>query len=290
VQNEEASGTALLISASLVLLHRDSKYSYLVSNTSAEVSDRVLDICSGRTRFLKLVRQRWFRPIVRVMERATIPGILLHYALRKKSIGALARLALVNGATQVVVIGAGFDPLSFELQREFPGARFWEIDHPATQRDKIRTLSTFGPNRLHFVAADLNATGIDTEALMKSSFDPMQRTFWIAEGLLMYLREEMVSSLMKTVSSLSAPGSQFAFTFMERLSNGQIGFHWQRKRVDRWLRRHGEPFLWASSRAVLADVIQPCRVIRLFDDLREMEPQLADEPLAKGEVICLAEI
>ena len=190
----------------------------------------------------------------------------------------------------MVVIGAGFDPLSFELQREFPGVKFWEIDHPATQRHKVSALSKLGANRLHFVAADLNATGLDKETLIKSSFDPTQRTFWIAEGLLMYLREEMVWSLMKSVSSLSAPGSQFAFTFMERLSDGRIGFHWQRKRVSRWLRRRGEPFLWASTRTALADVVRPWRVIRFVDDSREMEPQLAGEPVAKGEVICLAEI
>ena len=64
-----------------------------------------------------------------MIERITIPGILLHYALRKKCIAKLARSALANGGTQVVVIGAGFDPLSSELQREFPTALFWEIDH-----------------------------------------------------------------------------------------------------------------------------------------------------------------
>ena len=190
----------------------------------------------------------------------------------------------------MVVIGAGFDPLSFELQSEFPRVNFWEIDHRATQRCKVSALSKLGAHRLHFIAADLNATGLDKEALIKSSFDPTQRTFWIAEGLLMYLREEMVSSLMKALSSLSAPGSQFAFTFMERMSDGRIGFQWQRKRVNRWLHRRGEPFLWASTRTALPDVIRPWHVARFFDNLREMEPQLADEPVAKGEVICLAEI
>jgi O-methyltransferase involved in polyketide biosynthesis len=60
----------------------------------------------------------------------TVPGILLHYALRKRCIAQLAREALHSGATQVVIIGAGFDALSLELQREFPDAHFWEIDHP----------------------------------------------------------------------------------------------------------------------------------------------------------------
>lgn len=254
---------------------------------------RVLENCSGPTRlFLSLLRQRWFQPIARCIERITIPGILLHYALRKACIKRLARSALGDGVTQVVVIGAGFDSLNLELEGDFPTTEFWEIDHPATQRFKLRALSGLGRNRTHFVPADLNVHGLDKEALIESHFDPNRRTLWIAEGLLMYLTEEMVSSLMKAVASLSAPASRFVFTFMEKLSDGGIRFHSQTKSVDWWLRRRGEPFLWGATGTEVSELIRPWRVIRLFDqkDLRQMEPRLAAEPLAAGEVICLAEI
>ena len=164
MQDDQASSTALLIAASLVLLHRDPKYSGLISSTSADLCARVLETHSSQTRlFLKIVRQGWFRPIAKLIEHITIPGILLHYALRKKGIATLARSALTNGATQVVVVGAGFDPLSLELQLDFPVAEFWEIDHPATQRQKVRALPKIGAERLHFVAVDLSTTGLDTE-------------------------------------------------------------------------------------------------------------------------------
>jgi methyltransferase (TIGR00027 family) len=293
VQNNQASRTALLIAASLILLRRDPKHSNLVSKTSADLCAHVLETYSSQTRlFLKIARRSWFRPIAKLIEQITIPGILLHYALRKKCIATLARSALANGATQVVVVGAGFDPISLELQLDFPVAEFWEIDHPATQRQKLRALSKIGAERLHFVAADLSANGLDREALIKNCFDPNQRTFWIAEGLLMYLRAEKVSSLMKTLSSLSAPGSQVAFTFMEKRSDGRVQFDSQSSFVDWWLRRRGEPFLWGTTRDQLVELVRPWRVIRFFDhdDLRQMEPGLADEPIAKGEVICLAEI
>jgi methyltransferase (TIGR00027 family) len=292
VQNEEASGTALLIAASLVLLHGHPKYSGLVSKTSADLCAHTLERYSLQTRLLlKIVRHGWFRPIAKVIERITIPGILLHYALRKKCIAALARSALTNGARQVVVVGAGFDPLCLDLQRDFPDVQFWEIDHPATQRHKARVFLEIDGERLHFVAVDLNAA-LDGETLIKSGFDPAQRTFWIAEGLLMYLPADIVSSLMRTLKSLSASGSEFAFTFMERQSDGRIRFHSQRKLVDWWLRGRGEPFLWGTTQGELADLMRPWRVIRFFDhdNLRELGPGLADEPIAKGEAICLAEI
>jgi methyltransferase (TIGR00027 family) len=293
MRNEQASSTALIIAASLVLLHRDPKHSRLVSKTSAALCAQILETYSSRTRsFLKIIRQGWFRPVTKLIERITIPGILLHYALRKKCISELVRSALINGATQVVTIGAGFDPLSLEFQHDFPVAEFWEIDHPATQRQKMRTLSRLNGQRLHFVAMDLNAIGFNTELLIKSSFDPTQRTCWIAEGLLMYLPAHIVSSLMRTLSSLSAPGSQLVFTLMEKQSDGGIRFDSQSKLVDWWLRRRGEPFLWGTTRSELDDRVRPWHVVRFFDhdDLRGMEPGLADEHIAKGEVICLAEI
>ena len=170
MQNEKASRTALVIAASLVLLHRDPKHSGLVSKTSADLCAQMLEMHSSQTRlFLKIVRQDWFRPVARLIERITIPGILLHYILRKKCIAGLVRSALINGATQVVIVGAGFDPLSFELHQDFRDAQFWEIDHPATQRHKLRAFRKIGVDRLHFVALDLNATALDKEALIKSS-------------------------------------------------------------------------------------------------------------------------
>jgi len=293
VQHEHASRTALLIAASLVLLHHDPKRSRLVSKTAVDLCAHVLEDHSSQTRlFLKIVRQPWFRPIAKLVERITIPGILLHYVLRKKCIRGLLRSALADGVAQVVILGAGFDPLSSELQGEFPTALFWEIDHPATQRHKVRACSEIGIERVHFVAVDLSAAGLERKALIKSDFDPAKRTFWIAEGLLMYFPADVVSSLMKTLSTLSAPGSEFAFTFMEKQGDDQLRFDSQTKLVDSWLRRRGEPFLWGTTRGELAEFIRPWRVIRFFDhnDLRSMESDLSDEIIAKGEVICLAAI
>jgi methyltransferase (TIGR00027 family) len=293
VQHEQASRTALLIAASLVLLHDDARYWRLVSKTSADLSRHVLKKHSSQTRlFLKIVRQSWFWPIAKLIERVTTPGILLHYALRKKCINGLVRSALADGVAQIVVIGAGFDSLSSELQGEFPTARFWEIDHPATQRHKVRACSEIGIEGVHFVAVDLSAAGLDRGALINSEFDSTKRTFWIAEGLLMYFAAKIVSSLIRTLSSLSAPGSQFAFTFMEKHRDGDIRFDSQTKLVTWWLRTRREPFLWGTTRSELAEFIQPWRMIRFIDhnDLQKIEAGLPDETIARGEVICLAEI
>src|SRR5437773_12512753 len=133
----------------------------------------MLEMHSSQTRlFLKIVRQGWFRPIAKLIERVTIPGILLHYILRKRCVAGLVRSALINGTTQVVIIGAGFDPLSFELHQDFPGARFWEIDHPATHRNTVRALPKTDVERLHCIAADVNADALDNQSRISCRLAP----------------------------------------------------------------------------------------------------------------------
>src|SRR5947207_7475364 len=98
MEREQASRTALFIAASLVLLHHDPKRSRLVSNTAVDLCAHVLEDHSSQTRlFLKIIQQSWFRPIAKLIERITIPGILLPYALRKKCISELPHSALANG-------------------------------------------------------------------------------------------------------------------------------------------------------------------------------------------------
>ena len=46
----------------------------------------VLEKHASQTRlFAKIVRQTWFRAIAKLIERITIPGILLHYAVRRNA-------------------------------------------------------------------------------------------------------------------------------------------------------------------------------------------------------------
>jgi methyltransferase (TIGR00027 family) len=293
VKEAEASRTALLIAASLVLLHEDSHYRPAVPESTAEFCAGVLQTYSPRSRlFLKLARQAWFRALSRRLEQATIPGILQHYALRKKAIAQLARGALNAAITQVVVIGAGFDPLALVLSREFETARFWEIDHPATQRAKRRALARGDGKRLHLLPMDLSVESLGAAALIKAGFDPARSTLWVLEGLLMYLPEAVVASLMLELSELSSRGSRAVFTFMERQSDGRIRFRSQTQLVDWWLRTRGEPFLWGATREELARFVHPWRVVRIVDDenIRRTEPALAKEPIAVGELICAAEI
>lgn len=293
VKDERASSTALLIAASMVVIDEHPEYAGARSGISGNLCAQFLQTHSVGTRlFLRLARWPGFFRVVKFIEKNTVPGILRHYALRKKCLALVAREALQDAVAQIVVLGAGFDPLALALHREFRAARFWEIDHPATQRLKTEAAGDVDTTRFHFVAADLAAGQIDKAILNETGFDSARKTLWIAEGLFMYFSETVVANLLNSAAGLSARGSRFAFTFMEPRRDGKIRFHGQTRLVDAWLSGRSEPFVWGLARSQIGQLAQPWKVMRVFDenDLRAIDSSPVDFPIAAGELICLADI
>lgn len=290
VRKDQVSSTALLIAAAMVLLRQDAETSALVSPTTAELGERVLGSYSLATKGLRWsIQQRAISPLAEWIERLTIPGILRHYALRKKCLADLARAALDRGASQTVVLGAGFDGCALELAREYRQARFWEIDHTATQRWKARILGENGSAHVELIPADLSQAALPAKALFATHFDPEASTFWIAEGILMYLPEKVVQALIGAIQSLTTTGA-IAFSFMEKRNDGCIRFRRQSQLVDRWLSRSREPFLWSASRSEVTALFPSWDDVTFFDhhDLRALGRLERAVPLAAGETICLA--
>lgn len=292
MRKNEASRTALLIAAAMVLLRHGASTWKLVSPATAELSDNILEKYSLGTRCLRrLLHQPLLAKVGSLLERLTIPGILRHYALRKKYLSRLAESALQEGAEQLILLGAGFDGCAVDLSRRYLTLACWEIDHPATQRWKKGILAGVDQSRFHLVPADLSAGNLPTTELAAQYLDPARRSFWIAEGLLMYLPETRVRSLLQAIVSLTAAGSAFAFTFMENSSGSRVCFRGQSRLVDWWLRRRGEPFLWSASRAEIGKLLgSSWSAVDFFDDrdFRRLGQVASTVALAAGETVCLA--
>src|SRR4051812_25205233 len=56
-------------------------------------------------------------------------------ARRTAAIDGAGRDAIAGGATQLVILGAGYDGRAWRMP-ELAGAKVFEVDHPATQGDK----------------------------------------------------------------------------------------------------------------------------------------------------------
>jgi methyltransferase (TIGR00027 family) len=175
-----------------------------------------------------------------------LPGQFEAFAHRKAFCEHQARQGIAAGATQVLVLGAGYDTLGWRLASELPEVRFFEIDHPATGRRKARGIDSLGPkDNLHLIQADLGERSLEAVLATVGAWDPSARSVVIAEGLTQYLTPDAVRDLFARCAAVTGAGSRMAFT---HVGTGDDG----RPDIGRWagltlcvLRILGEPWLWS---------------------------------------------
>lgn len=285
---DRPSSTSLFIARGLLLADATAGLRPLLVDESAALTRRLLDAAEPEHWFDMTLRHPFLRRAIFAGERLFLPGILLHWLARKRLLDALAHDALDAGCRQIVVLGAGLDTLALRLQS---AAVCFELDHPATQAIKRRAMAD-GPA---LVAADLLHASVAEALRAQPRFVANQPTLYIAEGLLMYLPPARVAELFCEIAGLSAPGSRFAFTFMEARTGHRIAFHNERRIIGWGLRWRGEPFRWALARTdvaafaaqhgwELASLSSPEELRRRF-----LTPAgLGNAPLATGESVATA--
>ena len=149
---------------------------------------------------------------LRGMLRGLSLGAVDHIVLRMAAIDQAMREAEAAGAEQLVILGAGLDARAYRSSRLEP-ERIFEVDHPATQaykRERVRALDS--ERRPVFVPVDFEKQRISQE-LAAAGHDPASATFWIWEGVTMYLGRSVIAACLGEIALASAPGSRVAVTY-----------------------------------------------------------------------------
>jgi methyltransferase (TIGR00027 family) len=186
-----------------------------------------------------------------------MPGQFEAFAHRKAFCERQAREGIGAGATQVLVLGAGYDTLGWRLAPEFPGVGFFEIDHPATARLKAIGIAELGQrDNLHLIQEDLGERSLVEVLTANRSWDPAAQSVVVAEGLLMYLPPAGARDLFGQCAEIVGTGSRIAFT---HVGTGDDG----RPDAGRWtglvlwlLEVSGEPWLWSLRPEELARFLE----------------------------------
>jgi len=249
---DEASATARLIAAATVLCARDAADAGLVAPGAADWCEAFLSASRGGRWLRASCRPAAGRAAWRLLERATHPGIVRHWMLRKRWIESRVRAALAGGASQVVVLGAGFDTLGVRLAAERPDVRVVEVDHPATlavKRPVVESRLEPGRARPVMAEADFSRGGDGRATLPPGAVERGRATVFLAEGLLMYLPEPAVRSLLAELAAAAVSGSRLVFSFMVEREDGEIGFEPRSALVSRWLAAKDERLRWSLNPA-----------------------------------------
>ena len=135
-----------------------------------------------------------------------------------------------EGMSQVVIVAAGYDCRALRFRT--PGVRFIELDHPATQADKQRILHEMDVDvaGVAYAAADFTVDDVGA-ALAAAGHKAGQATLFLVEGLLIYLPEDVIVSLLSALRARAAPESRLAVS-ISRGRSSEFRAHASRRSVS----------------------------------------------------------
>jgi methyltransferase (TIGR00027 family) len=112
---------------------------------------------------------------------------------------------------QVVVGAAGYDGRAFRYAR--PGVRWFEVDHPATQADKLARIARLGlgAGRITFVAADFTTDPV-ADLLTAAGLDISRTTLFLLEGVAAYLEQPVLERVLAEFRAVTVPGGLLAIS------------------------------------------------------------------------------
>jgi methyltransferase (TIGR00027 family) len=123
----------------------------------------------------------------------------------------LQRATREGGIHQVMLMAAGLDTRAFRL--DWPaGTHIFELDQPGVLQYKARILALAGaaPTCARS-AVEVDLGDPWQEALVAAGFDPRIPALWLLEGLLFYLPDDQLRSILDEVTGLGSSGSFLGF-------------------------------------------------------------------------------
>jgi methyltransferase (TIGR00027 family) len=225
-----------------------------------------------------------------VYDRVAGPGPRPSAVARTRLIDDIVGEAIRDGITQVVVLGAGFDSRAYRLA-DVEGVRFFEVDHPATQRVKTETVRRVlgrPPSHVTFVPTDFEHEDVEP-ALRSGRYEERSPGLFLWEGVTNYLSAAAVDDALNAVRHLAAPGSTLVFTYVHRevIDNEHSALFPEARRWVEGVKRRGEPWTFGLDPAEVDGFLE-ARGFRLQRDLSTAEagdlyfPQLGRKDRGSG--------
>ncbi|MGQ4615418.1 SAM-dependent methyltransferase [Nocardia sp. R7R-8] len=164
-------------------------------------------------------------------------------AARSRFADDVVAAAVARGTDQVVVLGAGLDTSAYRNTDE--NVRFFEVDHPDTQKWKRRRLAESGiaiPSSLTFAPIDFEQS-TPAAGLAAAGLDRTRDALFIWLGVVMYLTRASVDDTLRYLAGHGA-AAEVVFDYLYPLSSAphDAAADGRRARADR-VAAVGEPWL-----------------------------------------------
>jgi methyltransferase (TIGR00027 family) len=149
--------------------------------------------------------------------------------------------AIGRGVRQIVIGAAGYDGRPLRYARS--GVRWFEVDHPATQRDKRERLARLGiaSRQVQFVEADFTRDPV-AERLIAAGLDTSELSLFLLEGAAVYLEPAVLERVLRQFRQVAQAGSRLAISVSRSSTPGEARTHSEaRARFQAAVAALGEP-------------------------------------------------
>lgn len=165
--------------------------------------------------------------------------------------------AVKAGASQYVILGAGYDTFALRHKELADQVRVFEVDHPATQdvkRQRILEANGEVPPNLTFVPVDFESDRLNEE-LARAGFDQQAPAFFSWLGVTYYLTLEAIGDTLACIAAMAAPGSRLVFDY--KIARQMMPEEWKTLtgKLERFVARLGEPMLSNFAPETLRDTM-----------------------------------
>jgi len=153
--------------------------------------------------------------------------------------------AIKAGATQVVILGAGFESRAYRFRKELKATKVFEVDFGPTQEYKKRRVQdVLGPPPPNLVFVPIDFTRQTASAVLrKAGYRADRKTFFIWEGVSMYLTEQSVRDFLRDISNHASPTSELVFDHFNPFFDPPANE--ANARLVAMLKQWGEPWIFA---------------------------------------------
>jgi methyltransferase (TIGR00027 family) len=148
-------------------------------------------------------RLKLLHPTLRRATERFIPGIYGYGLARLHHMDLVLRQEVSEGIDSLVILGAGYDTRAYRMAEELVDVSVFEVDHPATLRDKRgRLAAALGatPDSVGFVEVDFTQEDL-LDRLVDHGHERSSRTLFLLSGVSMYLSDDAMSRLLDQVTA-----------------------------------------------------------------------------------------
>lgn len=231
-----------------LMLWRSPRWRSLVNEKDIPFYEACNEYCKNKSFVFRLISAFPDRMKLWLLERALALGAAQHFILRKKAIAVQLGEAVGKGVSQLVVIGGGFDLLALHTAQG-SGIQCFEIDTPhmhALKKDIVEKIYGRLPANFITVPADLSVMTLHDVLSTHPMFRADRSTFFVAEGITMYLQEKHIRKLFADMNRLVKRGAFIAFTAIE--VHHEKHQNWVEKLRDVFLSSSNEHFSWSLAK------------------------------------------